>query len=92
MNNIINYIRENIDDQLNINSYIHHLPQDVIREFRDKIDWTDTKLLSFFDNHNKTLRNEFKKELRELREIEEKRVTEQLKFTTELIQNILDIS
>lgn len=90
--NIIDHIRENIDE-LDINSYINNCPsldEDVIREFKDKIDWTDVTLLASFDFHSKALRNEFKKELRILREAEERRVKEKLKFTSEMIRSLLE--
>lgn len=93
MNDIMNDIRENIDVIDSINSYIRNLPlfdEDLIREFRYKIDWTDVRLLDSFDFHSKALRNEFKKELRELREAEERRVKDKLKFTSEMIRSLLE--
>lgn len=89
----MNDIRENIDVIDSINSYIRNLPlfdEDLIREFRYKIDWTDVRLLDSFDFHSKALRNEFKKELRELREAEERRVKDKLKFTSEMIRSLLE--
>lgn len=89
----MNYIRENIDVIDSINSYICNLPlfdEDFIREFKDKIDWSDVRLLKSFDFHSKALKNEFKEELRELREVEERRVKEKLEFTSEMIRSILE--
>ena len=85
----IDYLRENIDDVVNINTYISIIDENIIREFKDKIDWSDIKLLDSFDFHSKALKNEFKKELRELREVEERKVEEKLKFTSEMILSLL---
>ena len=86
----IDYLRENIDDVVNINTYIGIIDENLIREFKDKIDWSDVKLLDSFDFHSKALKNEFKEELRELREAEERRVEEKLKFTSEMILSLLE--
>ena len=86
----IDYLRENIDDVVNINTYIGIIDENLIREFKDKIDWSDVKLLDSFDFHSKALKNEFKEELRELREAEERRAEEKLKFTSEMILSLLE--
>lgn len=86
----IDYLRENIDDVVNINTYIGIIDENIIREFKDKIDWSDVKLLDSFDFHSKALKNEFKEELRELREAETRKAEEKLKFTSEMIRIILE--
>lgn len=91
--NVIDYIREHIDNQLTINSYIKNysdLDEDVIREFRERIDWSDFDLLKAFNLHSKSLRDEFKEFLRPLIEAEEKMWKRRLEFNCELIESILE--
>lgn len=91
--NVIDYIREHIDNQLTINSYIKNysdLDEDVIREFRERIDWSDFDLLKAFELRSKSLRNEFKEFLRPLIEAEEKMWKHRLEFNCELIESILE--